>query len=307
MIQDQESYNHLTLAEPFAFGARILDLIAACAGQLPGRGEPPPPELAERMAAWLRDLTIAFRPPEPELVSRFVSYLDGQITRRDEDLPTFTALWEQLQNGFFRTLAPEDFEPLDEGGVEQGIVLFNHGSTAETLRAILEALRRMALVLKKAKEFDAPGQDPHKKVIIKEGPFRVLALGRHVFFNNYKFRDVVKDENPRKMVAQEFQTLHQVPDGTLAVTAELSGLTILSSAGQPVPASGNLGSNFTTVTTSFVGPISANVDVAYSMLKGKTADLRAYVMPHYASIAKEDDWICIRLQIELKYFGLDFS
>lgn len=302
-----EKQSVMTLSDPFAIRASILDLIAACGGQLPGRGEVPSAELSDRMAAWLRDLVVAFRPPEPELVSLFTRYLDEQITRRDDELPSFAGLWEQLQNGFFKTLTPDDFEPLDDEGVEQVIVLFNHGSAAETLRAILEALRRMALVLKKAQEFDAPGQDPYKNVVIKEGPFRVLGLGEHIFFKNLKFRDVVKDQNPVALAVQSFAALHRVPDDTIAVTAELSGLSIISSAGQPVPVSGNLGSNFLTIATNFVGPVSANVDVAYSILKGKFADLRAYVVPHYASVAKEDDWICIRLQVELKYFGLDFS
>lgn len=302
-----ENNGIVSISNPIPDRSTALDLIAICIGRLPGRAEPPPAELRDRMAAYLRDLVVAFRPPEPELVELLTTYLDEQTVRHHDDLPSFADLWEQLRHGFLRTLSPDDFEPLDADGVEQGIVLFNHGSAAETLRAILEALRRMALVLKKAKEFDAPGVDPSKHVVIKEGPFRVLALGEHVFFRNVKFRDVVKDESPLRITGQEFTMNHQVPDNTLAVTAEISGLTIMSSAGKPVPASGNLGSGFVTISTNHVGPVSTNVSVSYSMLKGKNAELKAYVLPHYANVAKEDDWLCFRVQVELKYYGLDFS
>lgn len=255
--------------EPIADSAYEPDYLEALADYFEAAfpdGLPPlPDDTAQRLADYLRSLTVEAGPPPEDLLEELLTTLRTHALPV-EDCPAFPVVEESLRKTLFPALKEVEFPPLDPDGVEGSI-------QAITVERKVTSFRQWVTLFRIIKETKArltrpPGLNPSKKSWRRAGPFELIAL-ETIHLN----RSIQLKNSPDPVGFGMFSKQINTPLKTDAITATLSGF-MLSVGSQKVPSLQALRTKrHGEVATSFVGPMHMHVDVLFTPLAARIAKL----------------------------------
>ncbi len=261
---------------------------------LPSNRPTPDKGLMEDFGNYLRGLTDKIEPMDRDLFDRLVSYA-SEVAVDVDGIESFKEIAEEAWTTVFQGMSIDDFTPLDPDGVDHVVAYSTLGKFAESLKLLLEALA----LLNKAKEF---GTKRSALLVATEkrldGPFQILSIGKMNFFQDFKF-DQINSNGQQKVVSIK-KTL-TVPKNTLAVSAEVSGMTILLTTGSVDPTNGSVSGQV--IATHHVGPVSFDIATTFNPVSSNKAELEALVVNHFAKDGAPDENLIVRFSLQLKYYG----